>query len=76
MLVTKHPSSQRRVSELCRRFLKLRKEHDVAVNRMWAGALATNFTDEELALIPDLLCPNDQALMKRIREPRPRRKER
>jgi len=68
--VVKHPSSQERFKLLAERFMRLREEHQVAVNRMWVGTLATNFTDEELALIKDYLCPNDQSLLRRIREPK------
>jgi hypothetical protein len=69
MSVIKHPSSQERFKSLAERFMKLRKEHEVATNRMWVGTLATNFTDEELALLTDYLCSNDQSLLRRIREP-------
>lgn len=69
MSETKHPSAQRRYAQLCERFRKLRKEHEVSVNRMWAGALALTFTDEELTILSDFLCPNDQSLLGRMREP-------
>lgn len=72
--IINHPSSERRVGTLARRFLHMRKEHEAAVNRMWVGTLALNFTDEELGLIPDLLCPNDQMLLKWIRDPLSRRR--
>ena len=68
--VIKHPSSQQRRSEIIDRFMAIRKSHDAAVNRMWAGTLALAFTDEELSLIPDYLCPNDQSLLAATRDPR------
>lgn len=69
MAVVKHPSAQKRFAALCARFQKLRQAHEAAVNRMWAGTLATGFTDEELDLLSDVLSPHDRALMKKVREP-------
>lgn len=72
--VITHPSSQRHRGEIASKFLELKKIHDAACSRMWAGTLALAFTDEELATIPDLLCPHDQALLDAIRNPQKLRK--
>ena len=64
MSVIKHPSSRKLQGDVWARFERLRKHHDVMVNHMWLGALARNFTDQELSLLSDCLCPNDYALLK------------
>lgn len=65
----KHPSGQKRVQGLASRFMKLRDEYQVAANAMWVGMLAGAFTDEELNLLADFLCPNDMRALKRVRQP-------
>lgn len=64
MTVIKHPSSAKLQSDLWARFERLRKQHEIAINHLWLGALARNFTDAELAMLSDSLCPNDYALLK------------
>lgn len=72
--VIQHPAASKRRSEIHARFDAARKQHDAAVNRMWAGTLALLFTDEELQIIDYLLCDNDRRLMQRIRNPAQRTK--
>jgi hypothetical protein len=64
MSVIKHPSSAKLQGDLSARFERLRKQHEIAVSNLWLGALARNFTDAELAVLSDYLCPNDYALLK------------
>ncbi len=57
-----HPAAKQRAKVAYARWLRLRDEHRVASDRMWAGTIAINFTADELALIPDLLSPHDRNL--------------
>lgn len=61
--VVNHPSSTKLISDVWVRFMRLRKEHDVLMNRAWLGALALSFTDDELRAIAGKMCPNDFALL-------------
>lgn len=63
--VIKHPSSQKLMSDVWARFQKLQRQHEAAMNRAWLGALALNFTDDELRAVAGWMCPNDFALLKK-----------
>lgn len=69
MAAQKHPSAQARFQLLCKRFLKLQQEHRRASDAMWAGTLASAFTDDELTILQDYTCPNDVRLLQRVRQP-------
>lgn len=65
MSVIRHPSSNKLQKIAWAKFDRLRKHHEAAANQMWLGALVANFTDDELALLSNYLCPNDYALLKK-----------
>lgn len=63
--VIKHPSSNKLQQDARARFDRLRKHHEAAMNQQWLGALVLNFSDDELRLLYNVLCPNDYALLKK-----------
>lgn len=63
--VIKHPSSVKLTGDVWNRFMRLQKEHQIAMNRAWLGTLALNFTDDELRAIAEKMCPSDFALLKK-----------
>lgn len=64
---TLHPSTERRKWAAWTRWMALQKEHRIAAERMWAGTIASSFTADELALIADLMCPRDYALLESVK---------
>lgn len=63
--VVKHPSSTKLTNDVWARFMRLQKEHQIAINRAWLGTLVLNFNDDELRAIAESMCPNDFALLKK-----------
>lgn len=64
--VVRHPATEELFRTAARRFMALRTEHAVAVDRLWAGTLASNFTLRELILLNNYLSQRDHALLKGI----------
>jgi hypothetical protein len=62
----RHPSTQRLIQDVAKRFLSARSLHTTAAERMWLGILVAEFTDDDIAILRELsyLCPRDEALIK------------
>ena len=62
-----HPATARLFQNAAARIMRLRKQHSLASDKMWAGTLGSQFTKAELTLLADYLSPHDHALLKAIR---------
>lgn len=60
----RHPSTQAAFKLAAEKWQRVKVEHQIAVDRMWAGALALNFTEYELTLLADYLSEHDRLLWK------------
>ncbi len=73
--VVSHPTMLKVFQESACRWLELRKTHAIACDRLWAGTIASQFTEYELSLLGDYLSPHDRELIVSVRQ-EPRRGDR
>ena len=63
----RHPSTSRMFKAAASKWMRLKEEHRVACDRMWAGTIAINFTQNEIATLGDYLSPHDKQLLSATR---------
>lgn len=72
-MAVRHPSTAKLFRAVAARFTEVREQQRIAADRMWVGALMSEFDDTEIALLDDFLTPHDRQLLRTAQLNNPRK---